>query len=257
MVVVADRELHSVPFSALRNRDDGRYAVELHEFSTVPSAAFFVSALARDTPRIRGGEALVIGNPALSSGAASRLGNLPSAAREAARVAGLYPGSTHLVGTKADRERVLELLPRTSLLHFAGHAVFDADRPERSYLALASRDGSDGPLLAAEIGRLRPSNLEVVVLSACSTLNPRPSRAGGVAGLAYSFLHAGALATVSTLWDVSDAEAVELMVTFHQQLQDGRTPADALRAAQLRALHSASPATRAPRTWAAFTYTGP
>lgn len=256
VVIVPDRELHGVPFSALRNREDGRYAIEWREFSTVPSAAFLFAVLASPAQRGNGRAPLVIGEPALSLAAAARLGRLPGAAREAARVARLYPHSTHLAGAAADRARVLEMLPRASMMHFAGHAVFDAERPEQSYLALASRDSSDARLLAGEIGRLRPSNLGLVVLSACSTMNPRPSRSGGVAGLAYSFLQAGALATVSTLWDVSDSDMTELLVTFHQELRQGRAPASALRNAQLRALQSASPVTRAPLTWAALTYTG-
>ena len=77
------------------------------------------------------------------------------------------------------------------VFHFAGHAVANGDQPELSYLALASQHaGEVGILRAAEIGRLRLSNLQIVVLSACSTLNPRRSRMGAIAGLAYSFLRA-------------------------------------------------------------------
>jgi CHAT domain-containing protein len=257
VVVVPDRELHGVPFVALRNRDDGRFAIETWEFRTVPSAAFLLATLAFRAPDVGGRVPLVVGNPVLDSAAAVRLGELPGAGREAIRVAGLYPGSNLLTRENADRQRVLAMLPKASILHFAGHAVFDPERPERSYLALSSNHAEGGRLLAAEIGALRPSKLEVVVLSACSTLNPRPSRAGGVAGLAYSFLNAGALATISTLWDVRDGDVSDVLVTFHQERQRGRPTADALRSAQLRALHSASPDIRAPRTWAAFTYTGP
>jgi len=256
VVVVPDRELHGVPFTALLNRDDGRYAVEAHEFGTVPSAAFLLTALSHDA-RVRGaGAPLVIGDPAIDSVLAAQLGRLPGAEREAMRVARLYPGSTLLVGPQAVRGRVVDLLPGASLVHFAGHAVFDADRPERSYLALASREVGGGRLRAAEIGKLRLSKVEVVVLSACSTMNPRPSRAGGVAGLAYSFLHAGAPATISTLWDVSDGDVVELLVTFHRAMKEGRTPSEALHRAQLQALRSQNQGVSAPRTWAAFTYTG-
>ncbi|HEU0080382.1 MAG TPA: CHAT domain-containing protein, partial [Longimicrobiaceae bacterium] len=152
--------------------------------------------------------------------------------------------------------RVVDLLPRASLVHFAGHAVFDGDRPERSYLALASHVVGGGRLRAEEIGELRLSRVEVVVLSACSTINPRPTRAGGVAGLAYSFLHAGAPATISTLWDVSDDDVAGLLVAFHRERREGRTSSEALRRAQIQALRSQDPGTSAPQSWAAFTYTG-
>ena len=134
----------------------------------------------------------------------------------------------------------------------------NGDQPELSYLALASqRPGEDGPLRAGEIAKLRLSNLQIVVLSACSTLNPRRSRMGAIAGLAYSFLRAGAPATVSTLWDVDDDVTRYLLVSFHKRFAAGMTAAEALRLAQQDALHSQRPELRSPRAWGAFVYTGP
>jgi CHAT domain-containing protein len=254
VAVVPDRELHAVPFGALWDRRSGRFAIESHEFRTAPSGGFLRDALRRRPPG--GGAALVIGEPALDSTMLARLGPLPGARAEARRVARLYPGAELLLGPAAGRAAVLQRLGGASLVHFAGHAVFDSDRPERSYLALASGRSDDGRLSAGEIGGLRLSNTAVVVLSACSTLNARPSRAGGVAGLAYSFLRAGAPATISTLWDVRDDAVVEMLVQFHQQRRGGASSSEALHRSQLWALRSADPLLRAPRTWGAFTYTG-
>jgi CHAT domain-containing protein len=104
---------------------------------------------------------------------------------------------------------------------------------------------------------MRLSNVRAVILSACSTLSPRASRGGPTAGLAYSFLRAGAPATVSTLWDVTDDATTELLVEFHRRFASGASAPEALRAAQLRALGSPRAELRAPRAWAAFIYTGP
>jgi CHAT domain-containing protein len=135
--------------------------------------------------------------------------------------------------------------------------VFNSAQPELSYLALAPNGADDdGALQAWEIGEMRLSHLQVVVLSACSTLNPRSSRTGSVAGLASSFLRAGAPGTISTLWDVTDLGVTELLLELHQRLADHEPAAEALRQAQLRALASPSAQLRAPRTWAAFTFTG-
>lgn len=256
VVVVPDRELHAVPFPALWDREARRFAVEAHEYRTAASAGFLLAALPRSRSRRGGSAALVVGNPTLDDASTARLGRLPGAEREAGRVAAMYPGAELLVGSQASRERVLPLLPAATIVHFAGHAVFDGDRPERSYLALAAGSSGDGRLSAGEIGELRLSNTEVVILSACSTLNPRPSRAGGVAGLALSFLRAGAPGTVSTMWDVRDEDVADLLVAFHEERRKGRSSAEALRQAQLRALRSGDPVLRAPRTWGAFTYTG-
>jgi CHAT domain-containing protein len=132
--------------------------------------------------------------------------------------------------------------------------VFNSEQPELSYLALASSASDTGLLMAREIGALRLSNLEIVVLSACSTSSPRPTRGGAVSGLAYSFLRAGAPATVSTLWDVDDAIAKELLTRFHRAYAGGIPAAEALRLAQLHALQSPRPELRAPNAWAAFVY---
>jgi CHAT domain-containing protein len=173
-------------------------------------------------------------------------------------VARLYPSARLLKGAAARRHRVTGLLPEYPLFHFAGHAVHNVEQPELSYLALApDTAGGTGVLYAWEIPELRLSNVRVAVLSACSTLGPRPSRAGPTTGLAYSFLRAGVPATVSTAWDVDDRETTELLVELHRRLAGGASVAEALRQAQLWALRSPEPKLNAPETWAAFIYAGP
>ena len=199
---------------------------------------------------------MIIGNPTQSV-ANARLGRLPGAEIEASQIARSYRRSTLLSRAEATRARVVERLATASSLHFAGHAVFDDDRPELSYLALAGDSVSETRLRAREIGNLRLSQLRLVVLSACSTLNPRSTRNGPVAGLAYSFLAAGTPALISTLWDVRDDASADLLVAFHRRLVQHDRPSEALRKTQLEALHSQSTYLRIPRTWAAFTYTGP
>jgi CHAT domain-containing protein len=257
LVVVPDRELARVPFAALWNRATGRYVLEDYRVRTLPSAAFLVAASGAVSPNSRS-SALVIGNPTLDTAMAVELPPLPGASREAEQVARLYGRQQLLTGPQASRDRVLELLPKYGVFHFAGHAVANGDQPELSYLALGSeRPDEEGTLRAGEIAKLRLSNLQIVVLSACSTLNPRRSRMGAIAGLAYSFLRAGAPATVSTLWDVDDAVTTELLVSFHNRFAGGTPAAEALRLAQQDALRSRRPELRSAKAWAAFVYTGP
>jgi CHAT domain-containing protein len=253
LTVVPDRELFRLPFAALWDRETGAYVVERYQVRTIPNAAFLISTAG--DPARPAASALVVGNPTLGKGLRSALPNLPGAAREAEQVAQLY-GSRHtLLGAAASRDALLERLPNFAVFHFAGHAVFNSEQPELSYLALSQ--GEDGAILQArEIGELRLSNLDVVVLSACSTLNARSSRAGGNAGLAYSFLRAGAPATISTVWDVSDEPTSDVLVEFHRKLTGGVPAAEALRLAQVAILHASPSRPRAPIDWAAFVYTG-
>ena len=255
--VVGDRELSRLPFAALWDSERQRYVVESYRVRTEPSAAFFLAALAAAHVKRERGTALVVGNPTLDT-AAFQLEQLPGAEREARRVAGLYGHGTLLTGDAARRDTVLALLRTANVFHFAGHAVFSGDRPELSFLAFARpRSGATGALSAREIAQLRLSNLELVVLSACQTLSARSSRTGGVAGLAASFLRAGAPAIVSTLWDVSDDVTGPLLTGFHQRLAAGIPAPDALREAQLEALKTRAGQQAPPSVWAAFIYTGP
>jgi CHAT domain-containing protein len=69
--------------------------------------------------------------------------------------------------------------------------------------------------------------------------------------LAEAFLAAGAGGVIGSLWAVDDAGIIRLMTRLHRELAGGRPPAEALRIAQLAALHQ--PAVPAS-TWAAFRY---
>ena len=259
LIVIPDRELNHVPFAALWDGATKRFVLEDHQISTVPSVSYLRAASAMAKRGTSEKRVLVVGDPQLDSADRARLPQLPGAAREASRVASLYTkDATELEGAQATRDSLLSLLPHYSVLHFAGHAVTDEDEPQLSYLALASgRAEASGQLRAPEIAKLSLSNVELVLLSACSSLTPRSSRTGTHAGLAYSFLRAGVPATVSTVWDVDDHSAIDMLVEFHQQFKRGVSAADALRNAQLAALRSPDhPEMHSPRVWASFIYTG-
>jgi len=258
LAIVPDRDLFRVPFVALWDSARQRYVLEDHQVRTMPSAGFMLAAIAKSSTIGAKPTALVVGNPALDSAYARELPNLPGAENEALGVARLYRQPRVLQNAEGRRGTVLKALPHAAVFHFAGHAVFNGEQPELSFLALApDRVGDAGVLYAWEIGALRLSNLQMVILSACSSLNPRQSRSGVVAGLAYSFLHAGAPATVSTLWDVNDQTTPELLVEFHHRLTAGTPAAEALRQAQIQALKSQRSEMRPPLAWAGFIYTGP
>ena len=258
ITIVPDRELFGVPFAALWDRESQRYLIETHEVRMAPSAAFYMQAAKqrRRTDLHEGArQVLVVGDPT-GDRESRRLAPLPSATIEAQGVASLYPGATLLTGGAAAPADVMRQLKSASVFHFAGHAVFDEDRPEHSFLVLASTGDATGELTAREIATLRTSKLKLVVLSACSTLNPRPTRSGAVRGLAFTFLRAGASGIVSSLWEVRDDATAELLLNFHRHLATSASPAEALKEAQLAALRSSRGSLRVPRAWAAFTYTG-
>jgi CHAT domain-containing protein len=253
LVIVADGELAAVPFAALYDADRRRYLIEdrqlrfsasLREAGPPPAAR----------PRAHGAGMVIIADPAFEAPLHPELSRLPGAAEEASTLGTLYRDHTTLVGAAAGRAAVTAALQRAAILHYAGHAVFDEDRPERSYLVLAG--GAAAHLSATDIALLPLGNVRLVALSACQTVGAQRDAVGGLAGLAGAFRAAGVGGVVGSAWRVDDALTRPLMVEFHRSYAaSGNGPA-ALRDAQLRLLRSPTAALRAPAAWASFRYVG-
>ncbi len=181
-------------------------------------------------------------------------------------------------------------------VHRSRHTVLARSPFIRSGLALAGANElgeldelgvpkcTKGILTAEEIAASDCSSMELVVLSACETGRGDMAHGDGVFSIQTAFHVAGARNVIGTLWKIDDRATAQLMGTFYRLLwEDGRTPLDALRTAQLQAIHAArkqpmdlrgpdlsgtvsltaGTARRAPtaanniRTWAAFVLSGP
>lgn len=256
LAVVADGELADVPYAALYDGRTGRYLVEAYTVSSVSSLRDVRRAPAR--PPADGARALLVGDPAFDRAAHPGLPRLPGAAAEVTAVRALYRDTVVLPDTAARVRAVLRRLPEAKVFHFAGHAVFDDERPDRSFLLLAPApdDAAGGRLTAAALGGLKLQGLDLVVLSSCETLRSPGRRSGGFAGLAGALLGAGAGGVVGSPWQVDDGVSRPLMAALHRGYRRTGDAAGALRAAQLAALHDADPALRTPSAWAAFRYVG-
>lgn len=260
LVVVADDALAAVPFAALLDRASGRYLVEDYEVRFAPS----VRAVAAAPTQVSApGPVLVVADPALGPSAPPGLRPLPEARAEARGVAAFYRASRTLSGEGATIPAVLEALSPARVLHYAGHAVFDDERPSRSMLVLsptaaglATAGDATGMLTAGRIASLDLRRTRLVVLSACETVRAPSGRGGGFAGLAGAFLTAGAGGVVGAAWRVDDAATRALMDAFHRAYARVPDAARALRTAQLSLLRSHDPALRAPAAWAGFRYLG-
>lgn len=247
LLVVADGEIASVPFAALWDASRRRYLVEVHAVSFTPSL--------RLAPRVWPASSARASTLVLAEPGPSPFGAIPHAAAEGEAIAGLYPRSILLADADATPGTLLNRLRSASVFHFSGHAAFDDERPERSFLLL-SGSGGNGRLTAEAVERADLRRLRLVVLSACETLSGPRRRSRGFAGLATGFLAAGAGGVVGSEWRVDDAATEPLMIAFHRAFRDGAEPPAALRSAQLSLLRSRDPALRSPSAWGAFRYLG-
>jgi CHAT domain-containing protein/Tfp pilus assembly protein PilF len=149
-------------------------------------------------------------------------------------------------------------LSQYKMLHFATHGFLDSTEPELSgiVLSLIDKQGKSqrGFLRLTDIFNLNfPA--ELVVLSACETGLGKEVKGEGLVGLTRGLMYAGAARVVVSLWNVDDEATSLLMSQFYSQmLQQGKTPAAALRAAQLKMWEQEK--WRNPYSWSAFTLLG-
>ncbi|HEX2206651.1 MAG TPA: CHAT domain-containing protein [Longimicrobium sp.] len=254
LVVVADGEIAAVPFAALHDARRGRYLVEDRPIRFAVSLA----EARRTQPGDRADGVLLVADPAHDAREHPLLERLAHARAEVDSIVPSYPGASLLEGPRASPSALRSALARAGVFHFAGHAVFDDQRPERSYLVLApaAHPSGAGRITAAELARLDLSRMRLVVLSACRTVRSGTSRAGGFTGLSGALLAAGAGGAIGSTWEVDDRWTAALMTRFHRAYRQSHDGPRSLRAAQLALLHSEDPALRTPAAWAGFRYAG-
>jgi tetratricopeptide (TPR) repeat protein len=207
LVVVPTGALQSLPWSVLPSCRDRPVSVN-------PSATMWQQAVSRLHPP-DGAPVVVVAGP-----------GLPGATLEASTIAELYPGSLLLSGAAATAPMLSARMNGAAMLHLAAHGNVRSDNPLFSSLTLA-----DGPFTVYELERLAfpPHH---VVLAACDTGRPHIVAGEEVLGFGAALLGGGTATLVAPVLPVPDAATVPLMRSYHQGLRAGRSPAEALAAAQ-------------------------
>lgn len=145
----------------------------------------------------------------------------------------------HLLNKDATPTRLRSLLKENppSILHIAAHGAADHREPERCALVLApDAENPAGELLTfRQIVALDLSQVELAILSTCSSLAGRLDRSGGMHGLAWAFLKAGARGVLGSRYPVGDHATLELMTSLYEHLLE-HPPAVALRNARAACL---------------------
>ena len=144
------------------------------------------------------------------------------------------------------------------VLHFATHALVDAEHPELSgiVLSMVDRNGieQNGLMSLRDIYTLDLS-AQLTVLSGCQTGLGQDVKGEGLVGLTHSFMSAGSKTVISSLWKVDDLATTTLMTYFYDGLlRQGMPTAAALRSAKLRMKQDKR--WSAPYYWAGFTLQG-
>ncbi len=294
LVVIADGALQYVPFAALPVNGSSRPLVVDHEVVSLPSASSLAvqrQSLANRNPAPKG--LAVIADPVFSTadarfktstrakeGAVSRLADtriiehlsggpggqlsiprLPFTRHEADQILAVAPAGANFKALDFRANRSVATsgeLSQYRYVHFATHGYLDTTRAGLSAIVLSMVDEQgnpqDGFLRTHDIYNLKlPA--ELVVLSACETGLGKEVRGEGIEGLTRGFMYAGARRVIVSLWNVNDKATASLMQRFYNgMLRGNKTPAAALRAAQIEMLRTRQ--WRSPYYWAAFVMQG-
>ena len=248
IVITPDRNLHSLNFEALPDPNDPKhYLIDQVRISVAPSLSLIASqshAVKTTLKRI-----LLIGDP---EPIGKEYPRLPNAALEMELVGQSYPPGQQVAITQARAfpAAYLESSPGTfSAIHFAAHATANRESPLDSALILSP--SASGYALTARQVMTIPLQASLVTLSACRSAGAKTYSGEGLVGLSWAFLRAGAGSVVAGLWDVTDQSTAKLMGDFYAQMNEGAMPADALRAAKLKLVHSKG-SYKKPFYWAPF-----
>ncbi len=145
------------------------------------------------------------------------------------------------------------------MIHFATHAIFDADNSEYSFLAFTAQDSTKTKphlLYIKDLYTLK-LNANLITLSACQSGIGVLKRGEGLLSLARGFYFSGAKSIASTLWNINDASSAQLMAHFYKALAKGHTKPAALQTAKLEFLKQyKGTALTHPYYWSGFTLSG-
>lgn len=265
LILVPHGSLFHLPFAALH--DGEGYLCQRFSFSYLPSTSL-IPVLSTVQSKIGGTNYLV---SAISDYSATRKDGLvfSSTLRSASGLDDLSytmeeAHSVKQVGEKASnmdvklltnaevKDNLQALFSQYSIVHFAGHAIFNPEEPMASGLVL-----SDGTVLTAasilERSALRTNCGRLLVLSACQTGVNLVTPGGEILGLARALMYAGMPNLVLSLWEVADRSTSDLMQEFHNTWQGGKlTIADALQKTQCEAVKRGQPV----HAWAPFIHFG-
>ncbi|MCD6112881.1 MAG: tetratricopeptide repeat protein, partial [Bacteroidales bacterium] len=143
------------------------------------------------------------------------------------------------------------------ILNLAMHTIIDDENPMYSKLVFNNETDleNDGYLTTYELFNMK-LNADLAVLSSCNTGSGILRRGEGIMSLARGFIYSGVSGIVMTLWTVNDKTSSNLIKYFYENLMNGESKDDALRAAKLKFLKNSDQLNAHPHYWAGYVCIG-
>jgi CHAT domain-containing protein len=264
VVLFADGEMSELNFETLVVGDaTPHYWIENATILSAPSIRMFAAARPeanrpdQERKDAKGQGKLLLLGDSVSPG--PEFAPLPMASVEVRKIQPQFAaaGATVFTREQATPAAYLKSNPEQfTYIHFVSHGTASRLDPLDSAVILSPDGGSasggaDSYKLRARDILRHPINARLVTISACDSSGAKAVAGEGLVGVSWAFLRAGAHNAIGALWDVSDASTPELMDRMYSGLEQGASPADALRDAKLSLVHGGGKFAK-PFYWAPF-----
>ncbi|MGK7931203.1 MAG: CHAT domain-containing protein, partial [Microcystaceae cyanobacterium] len=224
LTFIFDRGLRSLPIAALH--DGENYLIQRYSLGLMPSFSLTDTTYNNLNKR-----------PILAMGTGNfeehpNLNNLPAVPVELQEITNIETQGDLFLNEEFTIENLQQAHQANAykIVHLATHAKFNSGTAENSFIQFADQPMSLNDL---EELKLNSPTVDLLVLSACETALGDREAELGFAGIA---VKTGVRSVLGSLWEVSDAGTLSLMVNFYEQLQEVPVKAEALRNAQLAML---------------------
>lgn len=233
LLLIPHGNLYHLPFSALY--DGKQFLIEkysisnLHQLSLLPILAssqrstdsknsFLLAGIENYGAQKKNSDSAI--SPGELRGQQGKLSNLSFAIQEIESIA-KFLNDKNIQSTVLKNESVSEKLATDfrnySIIHYAGHAAFNARQPLASGLVLGR-----GEILSAQellsSSKYYTEKTKLMVLSACETGINEITSGGEIIGLTRALLYCGIPNLLMSLWSVSDQCTAKIMKTFYGSL---------------------------------------
>ena len=259
LIIVPDQSLFFAPFSSLID-ERGCYLSHSYSIQITPSLHSLRAIMEKPTDSNLG-FALFVGNPAVGSVSlhGKAFYDLPSAAQEVQSLSKLFQAKP-LLGRDAQKQVVLELLDKASIIHIAAHGEPNSGEiilaPCRSQRQSISPHPTQESFLLTQEDIINISvKARLVVLCCCHTGQGKVT-SEGVIGITRSFLAAGARSVLATLWPINDTATKEFMEKFYEYLCQEIRVCEALRRTKNIFQNHEKQHYQSVKIWAPFTIYG-
>lgn len=250
LIIVPDGPLNQIPFDALltgtpkqsEKITDYPFLLHKHQISYCYSANL-LSMMKEDQSRDKALKTLVALAPFSQRGFQLESGeaydSLSFSRIEVDSIIKLMEG-TAFYDQDATKNLFLRIADSYQIIHLSTHGKLDHKNPNQNKLVFYPGDPNPKAycLLLPEIYNIQ-LQADLVVFSACETGIGKFEKGEGLISIARAFAYAGAKSLITTLWEVADEHAKDLLIEFYCRLNNGQNKDKALRHAKLKLIKMA------------------